>query len=188
VVGDVAVSRSLDEEIRYSTYPRLIGTGFLDCCSPRIRRIWEYWDRQRGARPMPARHDIDPLGIPSDLLSGVLLTEVLKEAPWLRYRLVGTGQAALRGHDPTGQPVQNHYMGVHLGVGGNEVMLNYRIVIEKKTLVYTQNPISGALPDGSSLRQTPLHAKSSLLMPLSGDGETVDMVFCYTDLEIPAAA
>ncbi|MEK9968628.1 MAG: hypothetical protein VW600_05805 [Ferrovibrio sp.] len=118
----------------------------------------------------------------------MLLTEVLKEPPWLRYRLVGTGQAALRGRDPTGQPVQDHYMGVHLGVPGDEVMLNYRIVIEKKTLVYTQNPITGASPDGSSLRQSPLRAKSSLLMPLSGDGETVDMVFCYTDLENPAVA
>jgi hypothetical protein len=183
----MAVTRSLDEDIRNSAYPRLIGTDFLDRCSARIYRIWEYWDRQRGDRPMPARQDIDPLGIPSDLLSGVLLTEVLKEPPWLRYRLVGTAQAALRGRDPTGQPVQEHYMGVHLGVTGDEVLLNYRIVIEKKTLVYTQNPISGARPDGSSLRQSSLRAKSSLLMPLSSDGDSVDMVFCYTDLENPSA-
>lgn len=183
--GTDQVSSSLDDEIAKSAYPRLMGEAFLDRCSPRIRRIWDYWNQKRGDRPMPSRQDIDPLDIPSDLLPGMLLTEVLKEPPWLRYRLVGTAQAALRGRDPTGQPVQSHYMGSHLGVTGDEVMLNYRIVIEKRTVVYTYNPVSGAGPDGSSLRQAPLQAKSSILMPLSSDGETVDMVFCFTDLENP---
>jgi len=179
---------SLDDAIRASRHPRVLGPGFLDQCSPRVRRIYEYWDGKRAGRPMPARRDIDPLDIPTDLLPGIVLTEVLPAAPWLRYRLVGTAQVVLRGRDPTGQPVRDHYMGVHLGVTGDDVMLNYRIVIEMKTLVYTHNPVAGALPDGSSLRQAPLRAKSSLLMPLSGDGETVDMVFCYTDLENPSVA
>ncbi|MCW0233085.1 MAG: PAS domain-containing protein [Ferrovibrio sp.] len=176
---------SLDDEIRNSAYPRLIGTAFLDRCSPKIRRFWEYWDSRRGGKPMPGRHDIDPLDIPSDLLPGILLTEVLRQPPWLRYRLVGTAQVALRGRDPTGQPVQGNYMGSHLGVAGDDVMLNYRIVIEKRTPVYTYNPVVGALPDGSSLRASSLRANSSLLMPLSPDGETVDMVFCFSDLEDP---
>lgn len=173
---------SLDDAIRNSRYPRLFGTAFLDRCEPRIRRIWDYWDSRRGDRPMPARRDIDPLDIDADLLPGILLTEVLPEEPWLRYRLVGTAQVALRGRDPTGLPVQGNYMGAHLGVASDDVMLNYRIVIEKRLPVYTYNPIVGARPDGSSLRQSPLRANSSLLMPLSGDGQNVDMVFCYSEL------
>lgn len=174
---------SLDDAVRASPYPRLLGTAFLDRCSPAIRRIWEYWNGCRGERDLPSRQDIDPLNIPADLLPGILLTEVLQEPPWLRYRLVGTAQVALRGRDPTGQPVAGNYMGAHLGVAGNDVMLNYRIIIEKRVPVYTYNPVVGVMPDGSSLRQAPLRANSSLLMPLSGDGSRVDMVFCYSEFD-----
>lgn len=174
-------SQSLDEIIRNSDRPRLLGTAFLDRCGPPIRRIWEYWDSRRQGRAMPARRDIDPIEIPSELLPGIVLTEVLREAPWLRYRLLGTAQVALRGRDPTGQPVAGNYMGSHLGVAGDDVMLNYRIVIEKKQPLYVYNPIIGALPDGSSMRQAPMRANSTILMPLSNDGEAVDMVFCYSE-------
>jgi hypothetical protein len=179
------VEPSLDDVIRDSTYPRLLGTACLEVCSPAIRRFWDYWNSCRGDRPMPGRQDIDPLNIPSGLLPGILLTEVLQQQPWLRYRLVGTAQVALRGRDPTGQPVAGNYMGAHLGVPGNDVMLNYRIVIEKRIPVYTYNPIVGATPGGGSIRQQPMRAKSSLLMPLSSDGNRVDMVFCFSDLEGP---
>ena len=179
------MEKSLDDLIQASSYPRLLGTDFLDRCSPPIRRIWDYWNSRRGDRPLPGRHDIDPLSIPRDLLPGILLTEVLREPPWLRYRLVGTAQVTLRGRDPTGQPVAGNYMGVHLGTKPDETMLNYRIVIERRVPVYTYNPVIGMIPDGSSLRQMPLRANCSLLMPLSSDGIGVDMVFCYTELEAP---
>lgn len=177
------MSSILDDEIGRSSYPRIVGLTFLDHCSPKIRRMWEYWDSRRSGRLMPGRQDIDPLDMPRDLLPGIMLTEVLREPPWLRYRLVGTGQVALRGRDPTGQPVQGNYMGAHLGIPGDDVMLNYRIVIKKRIVVYTYNPIIGARPDGSSMRQLPWYASSSVLMPLSGDGERVDMVFCFSDLD-----
>lgn len=176
---------SLDDLIQASPYPRLLGSAFLDRCSPPIRRIWEYWNSCRGDRPMPSRRDLDPLDIPADLLPGILLTEVLRAPPWLRYRLVGTAQVALRGRDPTGQPVAGNYMGAHLGVKADETMLNYRIVIEKQVPVYTYNPVIGMAPDGTSLRPSPLRANSSLLMPLSSDGISVDMVFCYSELDEP---
>ena len=179
------MEQSLDDLIQASSYPRLLGTAFLERCSPPIRRIWDYWDSRRGDRPLPGRRDIDPLSIPADLLPGIMLTEVLQAPPWLRYRLVGTAQVALRGRDPTGQPVQGNYMGAHLGIAGDDVMLNYRIVIEKRIPVYTYNPVAGALPGGGSLRQVPLRANSSLLMPLSSDGTSVDMVLCYSELEAP---
>lgn len=178
---DNPANPSLDEIIRNSDRPRLLGTAFLETCTDPIRRIWEYWDSRRQGRAMPARRDIDPIEIPFDLLPGIVLTEVLPEAPWLRYRLLGTAQVALRGRDPTGQPVAGNYMGAHLGVAGDDVMLNYRIVIEKKVPLYVHNPIIGALPDGSSMRQAPMRADSTILMPLSSDGDSVDMVFCYSD-------
>lgn len=176
---------SLDDLIRASTHPRILGPAFLDRCSPRVRRIYEYWDEKRGGRTMPARRDIDPLSIPRDLLPGIVLTEVLREPPWLRYRLVGTAQVALRGRDPTGQPVQGNYLGSRQGQAADNVMLNYRIVIEKQTVVYVFNPLPSPEPDGSSLTQRPVRSNGTVLMPLSGDGERVDTVFCFSDLEQP---
>lgn len=176
---------SLDDAIRASTHPRILGPGFLDQCSPRVRRMYEYWDEKRGDRSMPARRDIDPLTIPRDLLPGIVLTEVLREPPWLRYRLVGTAQVALRGRDPTGLPVHDNYLGAHQGLPGDNVILNYRIVIEKKTVVYVYNPLPGPAPDGSSLNQRSVRGNGTVLMPLSGDGENVDTVFCFSDLDEP---
>lgn len=176
---------ALDDAIRASKHPRILGAGFLDHCSPRVRRIYEYWDTLRGERAMPARRDIDPLSIPRDLLPGIVLTEVLGEPPWLRYRLVGTAQVALRGQDPTGQPVEGNYLGSRQGHPVDNVMLNYRIVIGKRTVVYVYNPLSSPAPDGSSLNQRLLRGNGTVLMPLSGDGNRVDMVFCYSDLEEP---
>ncbi|MFN4275977.1 MAG: PAS domain-containing protein [Ferrovibrio sp.] len=175
---------SLDDAIAASTHPRLLTTDFLKICSPRIRRFWEYWVAKRGDRPMPSRRDIEPTEIP-DLLPYIVLTEVLREPPYLRYRLVGTKQVAVRGHDPTGEPVRGHYIGHHLGQEEDEVLLNYRIVIERHSLVYDYNPTLGPIAETGSFGIKPVRELGTLLLPLSSDGETVDMVFCCADIEVP---
>jgi len=149
--------------------------------SDQLRAFYDLWF-DIAAKRRPRREDFPPERL-LPWLGRVLLVERDASAARLRYRLVGTAQAALRGRDPTGQPVQGNYMGAHLGIPGDDVMLNYRIVIEKRTVVYTYNPIIGAMPDGSSMRQMPWHASSSVLMPLSSDGDNVDMVFCFSDLD-----
>ncbi|WP_341705558.1 PAS domain-containing protein [Ferrovibrio sp.] len=176
------MSIPLDDAIARSSHPRMLTLDFLEHCSPRIRRTWDYWNAKRGTRPMPARRDIDPAEIP-DLLPYLVLTEVLPAAPFLRYRLVGTKQVAIRGHDPTGLPVRGHYIGHHLGNDEDEVMLNYRIVIEGRRFVYDYDATTGPERDDSSFGNRPVREHGTLLLPLSGDGETVDMVFCCADIE-----
>jgi hypothetical protein len=51
--------------------------------------VKRYWDKRRGARRMPARHDIEPNEIRS-WLSQILLVDVLADASDFRYRLIGT--------------------------------------------------------------------------------------------------
>ncbi|HLT76481.1 MAG TPA: PAS domain-containing protein [Ferrovibrio sp.] len=184
-LGDADLPPALAAAIRRSTHPRLLGTAFLAQCSPRIRRFWDYWNARRGGRAMPSRRDIDPTEIP-DLLPYIVLTDVLAEPPFLRYRLVGTKQVAVRGRDPTGQPVRGNYIGHHLGDTEDEVLLNYRIVIEGRIAVYDANPILGPQDAGSSLLQRPVRERGTLLLPLSSDGENVDVVFCCADIETPA--
>src|SRR3546814_21164581 len=104
-----AMTIPLDDAIARSSHPRMLTLDFLGQCSPRIRRAWDYWTAKRGDRPMPSRRDIDPAEIP-DLLPYLVLTAVLPAPPFLRYRLVGTRQVAIRGHDPTGLPASGHYL------------------------------------------------------------------------------
>lgn len=180
----------LETAIQASRHRRRMDLGFLEICSPRIRRCWDYWTAKRGDRAMPARADIDPAEIP-DLLPYIVLTEVLAGPPFLRYRLVGTAQVAVRGHDPTGQPVRGHHIGHHVGgeAMADEVMLNYRIVIERRSFVYDFNSTLGPDPAAGAARgsfgHAPVRELGTLLLPLSGDGTRVDMVFCCADIEAP---
>jgi hypothetical protein len=181
------MSIPLDEAIARSTHSRLLTLDFLAQCSPRIRRVWDYWNARRGDRPMPSRRDINPADI-IDLLPYLVLTEVLAEPPFLRYRLVGTKQVAIRGHDPTGQPVRGNHIGHHMDDRisniEDEVVLNYRIVIERHQFVYSYRRVAGPEPAGTgSFSHKPVQGNGTLLLPLSTDGSTVDMVFSCTDIE-----
>ncbi|MGO8915110.1 MAG: PAS domain-containing protein, partial [Stellaceae bacterium] len=55
---------------------------------PILRPVLEYWERKRGARPMPARHDIEPLEL-KPYLRHLFLIEVMPGADF-RYRLLGS--------------------------------------------------------------------------------------------------
>lgn len=164
-------------------HPRLLTLAFLNRCTARIAEAYHYWDRVRGPCPMPSKNDIDPLDIPQ-LLPGIVLVDVLPSEPWLRYRLVGTHQVAMRGHDPTGQPVRGNYIGHHLGRADYEdaVLENYRLVIERRSFVYDYCYISreGLVMPTHWLGQA-IREMGTLLLPLSSDGETVDMVMAYSD-------
>jgi hypothetical protein len=183
--SDLALWRNdlppLDTELARSSHPRLVTPAFLTLCSPRITRFWTYWNEKRDGRRMPARADIDPAQI-SDLLPYIVLTEVLEQPPYLVYRLVGTKQVAVRGRDPTGQPVCDNYIGHHEGDTGDEVLLNYRLVIERQTPVYDYNSITGPDGDGTSFDTGPVRERGTLLLPLSNDDTHVNMIFCCADI------
>lgn len=177
------MGQELDDMIQRSRHPRLLTLDFLTVCSARIRRAYAYWDAKRAGRAMPARSDINPTEIP-DLLPYIVLTDVLNEPPYLRYRLVGTRQVQMRGIDPTGKPVAGNHIGRHLAVDTtNEVLLNYWIVIGKRSFVYDNNRFLGPALDGGSLDIGQLHERGTLLLPLSSDGTHVDMVFCIIDVD-----
>lgn len=145
--------------------------------TPRARRFYDYWNDKRGNRFAPARSDIDPLEI-RDLLPFVVLTDVLPAPPYFVYRLVGTRQVEMRGFDPTGQAVAGHHIGRTAGVPEEDVLLNYRIVAERREVVY----IHRNQQSGTAQRRV-IWMHGSLLVPLSADGRTVNMVFGFTDLD-----
>ncbi len=118
---------------------------------------------------MPSRADLDPIEM-KQWLPGITLIDVFENPRRLVYRLVGTKLIELRGRDVTGMTVEEGFIGASL----EDVLENYRLVIEEKTLVYDWDPLPS--PDGW------FREPEGLLLPLSTDGETVDKVIIYSEV------
>jgi hypothetical protein len=147
-------------------YPRSVDLEFLQRCHLRIADFYRYWEGKRGGRRMPSRADM----VPSEMkifLPGIVLVAVRHSPLRLTYRLVGTREVEYRGYDPTGKDVAEHFA----GSSQHEVLRNYELVIESKSFVYDEDCLLSA--DHS------FQEAGTLLLPLSDDGETVNMVIVY---------
>ena len=91
-----------------------ISRAFLTDCPKKVAELFHYWDERRGERLMPRRADISPEDF-SAHLPGILLVDVegtdSNDIGIYRYRVVGTGEVTLRGHDPTGKRVEEGFFG-----------------------------------------------------------------------------
>ena len=154
---------------RSPNYPRKTSLDFLEHCSPRVAAFYRYWDSKRQGRQMPSRADLDPIEM-KPWLPGITLIDVFQDPRRLVYRLVGTKIIELRGRDVAGMTVEEGFIGSSL----EDVLENYRLVIEEKTLVYDWDPLPS--PDGW------FREPEGLLLPLSSDGETVDKVIIYSEV------
>ena len=141
--------------------------AFLARCAPEIRTIFEYWNGKRGNRRMPARRDLDPVLEIPQLLPSLTLVDVHHDPFRLIYRLVGTVEAQRRGNDPTGKDVLRHFFGTKMATP----LFNYTSVIERRSFLYRADPIPTR--DGWHVNV------ARLFLPLSDDGETVDIVMLY---------
>ncbi len=155
-------------------YPRTTSPDFLERCRPETAAFFRYWESKRRGRMMPARRDIDPLDM-RDWLPGVSLVEIhrdLDERPSrLTYRLIGTRVTRLRGREDTGKSVHEAFFGESL----DAALENYRLVITERKPVYDWD----RTPSEDGLARE----HETLLLPLSSDGETVDMVLVYQETE-----
>ena len=65
--------------------------------------LYNYWNKKRGRRAMPARLEIDPSELPACMLPYVFMVDLRDDPPRWRYRLIGTEIAARLGVEPTGR-------------------------------------------------------------------------------------
>ena len=65
--------------------------------------LYDYWNKKRGTRAMPARLEIDPAELPAPMLPYVFMVDLSGDPPRWRYRLIGTEIVARLGLEPTGQ-------------------------------------------------------------------------------------
>lgn len=140
---------------------------FLATCHDRIKSVYRYWDGKRTGRLMPRRADLDPLEIPK-LLPDMGLVDVVPDERRYVYRLIGTNEALMRGRDPTGQAVKDAYFGTSV----DSVYLNYDAVVR------TRAPVLDRDPSRTSDFRYITH--ETIFLPLSEDGETVNMVLFLT--------
>jgi hypothetical protein len=126
-----------------------------------------YWEAKRGERAMPARKDIDPLDIPR-LLPDIFLVDVLDDGDY-QYRLVG-GRIVER--------AGANYTGLKLSEIASRSSQPLLLEIYEHVLA-TRRPVQRELPYRMRFTRIPSSYKV-LVMPLSADGERVDMLLGIT--------
>ena len=159
-------ARARDDE------PRGIRTrSFLSDCPPLVAELFRYWDRKRGRRAMPRRADIDPMDFVAQL-PGILLVDVegldAEGHGRFRYRVVGTEEVRLRGHDPTGKRVEEGFF----APSREDVLTSYETV--RRGCCFLYDPLGYSTPGGQ------WRDEYTIFLPLSEDGETVSQILVYS--------
>jgi len=149
--------------------------GTLPFTDMRLAKAYDYWRRKAAGQPMPSRAAIDPAEIPK-LLPYVMLVDVLDEGRY-RYRLIGTGNTQAHGINATGRYLDEVLPGPEYR---KHVIALYDECIASRRALYSE-----CLFMSPRKRALERHTKV-LFMPLSEDGETVNMVlvmqvFFYID-------
>lgn len=141
----------------------------MEISSPKVRAIETYWDGLKKGRAMPSRADIDPGDIP-DLLSNIILIDVLRDPDNLRYRLVGTEIEAHSALDPiTGKLITD----LPDRAPPSKVWDNLWNVARSGAPSRTSVPYLGPKRDFISTQQ--------IVLPLSEDGRQVNMLMVLVD-------
>jgi hypothetical protein len=138
-------------------------TPFTD---PRFEQAYNYWRDKAGSRAMPSRADIDPTEIPK-LLPDVMLVERHPDGRY-RYRLIGTENARAHGINATGRFLDEVLPGPDYQA---HVLGLYDECVETQRALYTECLFF------SPARHAPERHTKVLFLPLSADGETVNMIF-----------
>ena len=128
-----------------------------------LREILDYWHKRRGARPMPARSDIEVTELPS-LLPYIFIIDVLENPRDFRFRLAGTHFREAVGEEVTGKRLAE----VFPPEFGAEVRQIWGSVVDD------QRPVRGTgdlwVPGREYVKW------EGVAMPLSTDGRTVNML------------
>jgi len=101
---------------------------------PVLLSLFRYWETRRGARAMPERRDIDPVGMGSAVLPNVALAEFVGSR--VRYRLAGTEIVRRFGRDFTGEFMDELMTGSYLAFI-NDLFENMR---EHRAPVFSESP------------------------------------------------
>lgn len=152
-----------------------LSSAFADEIGPEdAKRLYRYWLAKRGGRAFPSRKDVDPLDLPF-VLGRISLIEVSASPRRFRFRLVSTDLTEHLGYEMTGKYVEEL----------PETELRdyaadfYARATEARAPIYEEG---GPLLDGRHWKH------KTLALPLSSDGEAIDMLLVYRETDVPRGA
>ncbi len=137
----------------------------LNCESPVLVDLLQFWHEVKGKRPMPARVDMDPLKMGAKLLPHILLIDVEHE-PEVRYRwrLIGTHITTVLNRDMTGAYWDEIYDGKSLAT----------LRLRADWVLQHRKPVRATGHATSQGRE--FETLEALHLPLSNDGTKVNMI------------
>lgn len=136
-----------------------------------LMRLYDYWLQRRGAKQFPSRNDIDPVDF-GFALGRVSLIDVLDRPRRFHFRLVGTMITEHLGYEMTGKfldelpDVEARAYLEHL----------YAQAVEDRAPLYESGQV---VLDGR------LWKHETLVLPLSTDDRSIDMLMIYRATERP---
>jgi len=134
-----------------------------------FRELLSYWQSKLAPGRLPGRRHIDPTEVQPQHLSQLLLLDVVDSAPpnqrrRYRFRVAGTGFAAIAGRDVTGL----HYDEIGAPERALPVIRALDLVVERKAPVFLSGRLSIPSQDYVWVKR--------LGLPLAQDGDKVDMI------------
>lgn len=131
--------------------------------APELRRLLNLWEERRGARSLPGRPDFSA----DELMSfggRIMLIDVEHEPRRYKFRLIGTFIVDMLSRDVTGRYLEEVYPPDYY----EQIIQSLEYCIEKRRPMRAQSKMSHAEKD---------HIIAEVIdLPLSSDGETVDMI------------
>ena len=134
---------------------------------PDMIALYDYWQQQRHGRRMPSRRDLDPVHLPRQL-PNLMLIDIEREPFRFRYRLVGTRVVEASAEDRTGA----YFDAVEFFAKNPVVMGQYKQVADEGVPRFSLEPFKNFV-NGTT------YQVERLILPLSTDGEAVDMLLVH---------
>lgn len=136
-----------------------------------LKRLYAYWCERRGAKRYPSRADIDPVDF-GFALGLVSLIEVQGPPLRFRYRLVSTKLTEHLGYEMTGKFVDE----IPPSETRAYTEASYKEALARRTPVFVHDTV---LLDGW------LWTHETLVLPLSADDATINMLMIYRTTDRP---
>ncbi|OUS15705.1 hypothetical protein A9Q97_02885 [Rhodospirillales bacterium 47_12_T64] len=130
--------------------------------------VYQYWEKQRGNRLMPARADLDPADL-RHLLPNILIHEVQLEPLDFRYRLIGSEIVRHLNDNHTGAWLSTI---PHQKNPSNLWAMLEKAVVDRAPVI-ANPPYVGQYKEFKYIE--------NILLPLSVDDEKVNMLFLCVD-------
>lgn len=137
--------------------------GDLAFVREELTQLLQHWEQSRGGKEMPTRADLLPITLPR-VLPWLVMLDVIDGGAEFSFRLCGTAIADILGFEPRGDT---------LSVLPEE--LCERMTVTCRYCVETRVPLRG-VSSKSSMPGQDFQGTEICCLPVSNDGETVDIV------------